>query len=176
MNIWHNIDRKRVEPESFISVIEIPKGSKKKQELDKETGMLIVDRILHTSMQYPANYGFIPKTLSEDNDPMDVWVMSSEILTSLSMIRCFPIGYIDLADNGEADHKVIAIPYTDPLYNKYTSLDKFPGHVFDELVHFLKVYKQLEGKKVKINGIHGKEKAISLIKKSIERYDKEFGK
>jgi len=174
MNIWHNISDSRVKKNRFVAVIEIPKGSKKKQELDKETGMLKVDRILHTSMQYPHNYGFIPKTLGDDHDPLDVWVICSESLTELSIIECFPIGVIDMLDGGEGDEKIIAIPFYDPLYSNYTSMDKFPEHVFDELIHFLKVYKQLEKKQIEIRGLHGKEKAEEIIASSIARYKKEF--
>lgn len=176
MNIWHNISEGRVKKDHFVAVIEIPKGSKKKQELDKETGMLKVDRILHTSMQYPHNYGFIPKTLGDDHDPLDVWVICSESLTELSMIECFPIGVIDMLDNGEGDEKIIAIPFYDPLYSNYTSIDKFPKHMFDELIHFLKVYKQLENKQIEIRGLYGKEKAEEIIAKSIEHYKIQFGK
>jgi inorganic pyrophosphatase len=174
MNIWHNINRERVKPEEFVSVIEIPKGSKKKQELDKETGMLLVDRILHTSMQYPANYGFIPKTLGGDGDPLDVWVLCSESLTELSIINCFPIGVIDMLDSGEPDEKIIAIAKNDPLYNHYTHMEKFPEHVFDELIHFLKVYKQLEGKEIIIKGLYNKEKAMKVITDCINRYNEVF--
>ena len=174
MNIWHNISSDRVKKQEFVAVIEIPKGSKKKQELDKETGMLKVDRILTTSMQYPANYGFIPKTLSDDGDPVDVWVFCSESLTELSIIKCFAIGVIDMLDSGEGDEKVIAIPFNDPMYSHYTSMDKFPPHVFEELIHFLKVYKQLENKHIEIKGLYGKKEAEQIIEEGIERYKKTF--
>ena len=174
MNIWHNISSNRVNPDEFVAVIEIPKGSKKKQELDKETGMLKVDRILHTSMQYPTNYGFIPKTLGGDGDPLDVWVFCSESLTELSIIKCFPIGVIDMLDSGEPDEKIIAIATNDPLFNQYTSMDKFPSHVFEELIHFLKVYKQLEGKEIKIKGLYKTDKAKKIIADAIEHYKKHF--
>ena len=174
MNIWHKLSDKRVNKDDFISVIEIPKGSKLKQELDKETGMLIVDRVLHTSMQYPANYGFIPKTLSEDGDPCDVWVFCSEPLKELSMIRCFPLGVVDMIDGGVKDEKIIAVPFEDPLYKNFNSLELFPKHVFDELIHFLKVYKELEDKKIEINGIYGKEEAYKFIEDGIKLYKKVF--
>lgn len=174
-NIWHNISKSRISEDDFISVIEISQGSKIKQELDKETGMLIVDRILHTSVQYPANYGFIPKTLSEDKDPCDVWVFCSQPLKELSMIRCFPIGIVDMIDGGMQDEKIIAVPFNDPLYRNFNSLELFPKHVFDELIHFLKVYKELEHKKIEIKGIYGKEEAKKAIKEGIIRYKKKFG-
>jgi len=171
MNIWHNISPERIKKNDFIAVIEIPKGSKKKQELDKETGLLRVDRILYTSMQYPANYGFIPRTLSDDNDPVDVWVICSESLTELSMIQCFPIGVIDMLDGGKGDEKVIAIPFYDPIYNTYTDLNKFPPHVFEEMIHFLKAYKELENKTIVIKGLFGKKQAQEAIEKGIARYE-----
>ena len=105
MNIWHDISPERVNPQDFYGVIEIPKGCKVKYELDKETGMLLMDRVLYTSTHYPANYGFIPKTLADDNDPLDVLVLCSETLVPLSMARCFPIGVIMMEDGGEKDEK-----------------------------------------------------------------------
>jgi inorganic pyrophosphatase len=174
MNIWHNISSKRVTSNEFVSVIEIPKGSKIKQELDKETGMLKVDRILHTSMQYPTNYGFIPKTLSDDGDPVDVWVFCSESLTALSIIKCFAVGVIDMLDGGEGDEKIIAVPFNDPLYKNFDNINKFPSHTFEELLHFLKVYKQLEKKEISIKGLYGKEKAEEYIQKGINRYKNNF--
>ena len=118
-NIWHDISPKRISPEDFISVIEIPKGSKKKYELDKETGLIILDRILYTSTHYPANYGFIPRTLGDDGDPLDILLLCSETLEPLTLVRCYPIGLIKMLDGGRSDEKIIAIPYNDPTYNQY---------------------------------------------------------
>ena len=112
MNIWHDIAPSRVKPEDFWAVIEIEKGSKNKYELDKETGMLRLDRILYTSTHYPANYGFIPRTWAEDGDPLDVLVLCSESIRPLSLVRCFPIGVISMEDGGSQDEKIIAIPPT----------------------------------------------------------------
>lgn len=111
MNIWHDIAPSRVKPEDFWAVIEIEKGSKNKYELDKETGMLRLDRILYTSTHYPANYGFIPRTWAEDGDPLDVLVLCSESIRPLSLVRCFPIGVISMEDGGSQDEKIIAIPF-----------------------------------------------------------------
>lgn len=105
-NIWHDISPKRISPEDFISVIEIPKGSKKKYELDKETGLIILDRILYTSTHYPANYGFIPRTLGDDGDPLDVLLLCSETLEPLTLVRCYPIGLIKMLDGGRSDEKL----------------------------------------------------------------------
>ena len=117
MNIWHNFSPKKINQNDFYSVIEIPKGSKIKYELDKDTGFLLMDRILHTSTHYPANYGFIPRTYAEDGDPLDVLVLCSETLEPLSLVKCYPIGVISMIDSGSADDKIIAIPFNDPTYN-----------------------------------------------------------
>ena len=146
-NIWHDISEDRIFPTDFISVIEISKGSKKKYELDKETGMIILDRVLYTSTHYPMNYGFIPRTLGDDGDPLDVLVMCSEPLEPLTLVRCYPIGVMKMTDGGAGDEKVIAIPWADPTYEAYTDISELPKHIFDEIRHFFSVYKDLEGKK-----------------------------
>src|SRR5574344_1077038 len=170
MNIWHDIDEKRITPDEFIAVIEIAKGFKKKYELDKETGFIILDRVLHTSTQYPANYGFIPKTLSGDGDPMDVLVLSSESLDPLVLVKCYPVGMMVMLDNGKTDEKVIAIPCNDPLYNEYKSVDKLPRHIADEMINFFRVYKdeaeghtEVEGKML---GVEETKLAISEAKQN----------
>ena len=122
MNIWHDIARNRISSGDFYAVVEITKGSKMKYELDKETGLLALDRILYTSTHYPANYGFIPRTLADDGDPMDVLVLCSESLCPMSLVRCYPIGVITMSDNGDSDEKIIAIPYSYPKYNGYKSI------------------------------------------------------
>ena len=131
MNPWHDFDPKRLSPESFMAIIEIPKGSKKKYELDKETGYIILDRILYTSTHYPANYGFIPRTYGDDNDPLDVLLICSQPLEPLTLVRAYPIGVISMIDNGRNDEKIIAIPFNDPNYNQYTDIDQLPYHVFE---------------------------------------------
>lgn len=117
MNIWHDIAPARVKPEDFWAVIEIEKGSKNKYEMDKDTGMLRLDRILYTSTHYPANYGFIPRTWADDGDPLDVLVLCSESIRPMSLVRCFPIGVITMEDGGDLDEKIIAIPFEDPTYH-----------------------------------------------------------
>ena len=170
MNIWHDIDPKRITPDEFIAVIEIPKGSKQKYELDKKTGLLILDRILYTSPHHPANYGFIPHSLADDGDPLDVLVLCSESLLPLSLVKVYPIGVITMNDNGKNDEKIIAIPFTDPNYNSYKTIADLPKHVFDEMQHFFSVYKQLEGKNTAVNTVRGSEDAIAIIEKSLASY------
>lgn len=170
MNIWHNIARDRINADDFYAVVEITKGSKMKYELDKETGLLVLDRILYTSTHYPANYGFIPRTLAGDGDPMDVLVLSSEPLLPLSLVRCYPIGVIIMNDNGSTDEKVIAIPFSDPMYNGYKSIGDLPSHIFEEMQHFFRVYKELENKNTSVSETHDVDVAKDVVQKSIHEY------
>lgn len=176
MNIWHSVDKNRISPESFLVCIEISAGSKNKYELDKDTGALILDRILFTSTHYPQNYGFIPHTLSDDHDPLDVLVICSEPILPLSLTEAYPIGILEMTDGGEKDEKIIAICSHDPLYNNFKSIDDLPVHVSEEIVHFFKVYKELEhGKTTVVDKIYGVEKAKETIKAGISKYEEAFG-
>lgn len=174
MNIWHNIDPKRISTDDFIAVIEISKGSKKKYELDKETGLIILDRVLYTSTHYPANYGFIPRTLASDNDPLDVLVICQEDLEPMSLVKCYPIGVIKMVDNEEQDEKIIAIPFGDPTYTKYKDISKLPNHMLDEMQHFFEVYKNLEGLNTHIISISGPREAKEIINLSMKKYNQVF--
>ncbi|MBR6535351.1 MAG: inorganic diphosphatase [Clostridia bacterium] len=175
-NIWHDISPKRITPEDFICVIEIPKGSKKKYELDKETGYIMLDRILHTSTHYPANYGFIPRTYGDDEDPLDVLVLCSESIEPMSLVRVYPIGVIKMIDNGRNDEKIIAIPFSDPNYNMYDNIDQLPMHVFEEMRHFFTVYKNLEHKTTAVDEVQGRDEAVKVIAEAIDRYIENFCK
>lgn len=173
-NIWHDIKKERINKEDFICVIEISKGSKKKYELDKETGLIILDRILHTSTHYPANYGFIPRTYGDDGDPLDVLVLCSEAVDPLTLVRAYPIGVIAMIDNGKNDEKIIAIPFDDPNYNSYKDISELPGHIFQEMKHFFSVYKELENKTTAVKEIGNRKEAIQIIEKAIENYSNKF--
>ena len=170
MNIWHDIERDRIKPEEFIAVVEIEKGSKQKYEMDKKTGLLILDRILYTSTHYPANYGFIPHTLAEDGDPLDVLIVCSESLRPMSLVKCYPIGVITMNDSGSVDEKIIAIPCTDPNYNTYKNIADLPNHIFEEMRHFFMVYKQLEDKETAVDQTADRTEAIKIIKKCLKFY------
>ncbi len=176
MNIWRDISPERINAEEFVACIEIQQGDKTKYELDKETGMLKLDRVLYTSTNYPMNYGFIPLTLSEDNDPLDVFVLCSQPLARLSLVRCYPIGVVAMTDINEHDEKIIAIPFGDPQYNEYKDIFELPKHMAQELEHFLTVYKQLENKIVNVEALRGHEDAIKVINDSILRYYKNLNK
>ncbi len=173
-NIWHDISPERITPENFICVIEISKGSKKKYELDKETGYIMLDRILHTSTHYPANYGFIPRTYGDDNDPLDVLLLCSEVLEPLTLVRAYPIGVIKMIDNGRSDEKIIAIPFNDPTYNNYKDINQLPKHIFDEMRHFFEVYKNLEHKTTAVDEVKDKDEAIKIISLALENYNQNF--
>lgn len=170
MNPWHDIKPKRISPEDFVAVIEISKGSKTKYELDKESGMLMLDRILHTSTHYPANYGFIPRTYGDDLDPLDVLLLSSESIDPMTLVRCYPIGVISMLDDGRNDDKIIAIAMNDPTYNSYTDIEQLPSHIFNEMAHFFSVYKSLEGKETSPNDICSRERALEVIARGIQDY------
>ena len=175
MNIWHDISPKRIRKDRFYAVIEIQKGGKNKYELDKETGMLKLDRVLFTSTHYPANYGFIPRTYASDKDPLDVLVLCSEAMDPLTLVRVYPIGYISMLDGGKNDEKIIAIPFSDPTYNTYQDIWELPGHIFDEMAHFFTVYKALEGKEAVAGDVNGREAAVEIIKSALAHYDECFG-
>ncbi len=174
MNVWHDIDASRVTAEEFVAVIEISKGSKSKYELDKDTGMLLLDRILYTSTHYPANYGFIPRTFADDGDPLDVLVLCSEKIYPMTLVKCYPIGMITMIDSGSSDEKIIAIPKDDPMYNRYTDVSELPAHIFEEMKHFFSVYKMLENKTTQVDDIQDRAKAIETIAQCISLYNTKF--
>ena len=174
MNIWKDINKERIKPTDFIACIEIQKGDKAKYELDKETGCLIMDRGLYTSTHYPMNYGFIPLTYCGDKDPLDVFVLCSEPLERLCLVRCYPIGVIIMTDRNQRDEKIIAIPYGDPQYKDYKDISELPKHIFEELMHFLSIYKELEDKPVAVNELGNRKKAVEIIEECIECYNTEI--
>ncbi len=173
-SIWHSISASRVTPEDFICVIEISKGGHTKYELDKETGFLILDRILHTSTHYPANYGFIPRTFGDDGDPLDVLLLCSEPIQPLTLVRAYPIGVITMLDNGKNDEKIIAVPFNDPNYSTFKDIDELPPHRINEIMHFFSVYKQLEHKTTAVKEQGNREEAVTIIKHCLENYINTF--
>ena len=176
MNIWHAISADRITPEDFMACIEISKGGKNKYELDKETGMLILDRVLYTATHYPANYGFIPRTYTGDGDPLDVLVLCQESILPLTLVRCYPIGMIRMVDGESADEKIIALPMHDPSMNSYRDISNLPRHLLDEFSHFFEVYKALENKMTKVTEMCGREEAVSVIQSCIDSYNHKFSR
>lgn len=176
MNIWHDISPEKIKPDNFSALIEIQKGSNCKYELDKETGILRLDRMLYTSTHYPQNYGFIPRTFADDGDPLDVLVICSVPIQPMTLIQVYPIGNMRMIDGGKLDDKIIAIPFSDPNYNYIKNFSELPRHIFDEIMHFFTVYKQLENKKTDVQSLFDRDKAVEIIKDAVKCYEDTFGK
>ncbi len=175
MNPWHDFNPQRITPERFYAIIEIPKGSKKKYELDQETGLIRLDRILFTSTHYPMNYGFVPKTLADDGDPLDVLVLCSEILDPLTEVECYPVGVVRMIDNEQIDEKIISIPFMDPTYSGFRDISTLPQHIISEVSHFFDVYKALEHSQTSVKETANREQAVRVVTACIERYKASFG-
>ncbi len=166
-HLWHAIDPGKLE--RIKAVIEIPKGSGNKYELDKESGGIILSRVLHTAFRYPVNYGFIPRSYADDKDPCDVLVVG-ESLYPLTLVEVRIIGMLRIRDGMSSDDKLIGVPLRDPNYNEIDDYKKLPRHFLKEIEHFFKHYKDLEGKKVKVLGWKGPKYALKKLKESLERY------
>ncbi|PJJ75728.1 inorganic pyrophosphatase [Thermoflavifilum aggregans] len=171
---WHDIAIGNQAPEIVTSIIEIPKGSRAKYELDKDSGLLKLDRVLYSSVYYPANYGFIAQSLGEDHDPLDILVLSQIDMQPLCVVRAKVIGVMQMIDNGEADDKIIAVAADDVSINHIDDIDQLPAHFINELRHFFEEYKALEHKTVVVEEFQNKDVAFDVIRKSIENYQKTF--
>ena len=174
MNIWHDIPAEMIAATDFSAVIEISKGSNCKYELDKKTGMLRLDRILYTATHYPQNYGFIPRTYADDGDPLDVLVLCSQPIVPMTLVQVYPIGAMRMIDGGKLDDKIIALPFSDPTYRDVRDIDALPPHIFDEIMHFFTVYKQLENKQTAVKELFGHAEAERIIEQAIEDYRRLF--
>lgn len=157
-------------PEEINVIIEIPKLSRIKYELDKETGLIHVDRVLYSPMHYPANYGFVPQTLWDDGDPLDVLVMSHEPFVPGCLVKARPIGVMEMTDDGDSDAKILAVPVKDPRFSRIKDIQDLEPHTLEEIKHFFKVYKELQQKEVIVAEWRNKDEAINDIKKSIDQY------
>ncbi|KAK9834421.1 hypothetical protein WJX74_001391 [Apatococcus lobatus] len=171
---WHDLLTGESPPGIFNAVIEIPRGSKVKYELDKETGLLYIDRVLYSSVVYPHNYGFIPRTLCEDNDPLDVLVLMQEPVVPMSFLRAKPIGVMQMIDQGEQDDKIIAVHADDPEFKGYNDISELPKHRLMEIRRFFEDYKKNENKEVKVDEILGAEEACKTISESMELYREQY--
>jgi inorganic pyrophosphatase len=174
MHAWHDVDPGPGVPGEADAVVEITKGSKVKYEIDKATGLLRVDRILYSSVMYPANYGFYPRTLAEDGDALDVLVLMQEPVQPLSILRTRPIGMMPMLDQGEADEKIIAVHLDDPEFNHFQHIDELPRHRLAELRRFFADYKALEHKEVRVDEILGPDEARRALVDCVARYRREF--
>ena len=171
---WHGLDPGPDAPAEFLAVIEIPKGNKVKYEVDKVSGMLRVDRVLYSSVVYPANYGFIPRTLGEDRDPLDVLVLMQEPVQPLSVLRARPIGMMAMEDQGLSDEKILCVHLDDPEYREHRSIDELRPHRLRELHRFFEDYKKLENKVVRVDEFSGPDEAVRTVAEALARYRAEF--
>jgi inorganic pyrophosphatase len=174
MNPWHDVSAGENAPEHVNAIIEIPKGSRAKYELDKESGMLRLDRVLYSSVYYPHNYGFIPQSYGDDNDPLDILVLSQIDVQPLCLVPAKVIGVMQMIDNGEADDKVIAIAENDMSVTHIQDIGDLPEHFIRELRSFFEDYKKLENKEVIVEEFQSKDKALEIVRKSFEDYRKKF--
>lgn len=171
-NPWHHVSAGDRVPRYVTGIIEIPKGSRAKYELDKESGMLRLDRVLYSSVYYPANYGFIPQTYCDDNDPLDILILSQIEFTPLCLVRAKVIGVMQMVDQGEADDKIIAVAADDVSVNYVNDIDELPPHFTKELRHFFEEYKRLEDKKVSVEEFQVKDVAEKIVLQGLEDYRK----
>src|SRR6266403_4696972 len=170
---WHDVTPGEHLPATFTAVVEIPMGSSVKYELDKETGMLRLDRVLYSAVFYPANYGFIPQTLAEDDDPLDVLVLCQETVVPLTLIHARTIGLMTMIDAGKKDHKIIAVATEDPEFASYREAAEMPPHRLTMLRRFFQDYKQLEGKAVEVDEIEPSKAAFPIIADARHRYSRQ---
>ena len=171
MNPWHDIEPRKSTPDTLDCVIEIPRGGRLKYELDKETGLLRLDRVLYSAVFYPANYGFIPRTYCDDSDPLDILVLGQEPVIPLAILTARPIGVMQMIDQDEEDDKIIAIHEHDPAYNHLRDISQLPDHTLNELQRFFEDYKILEHKKVRIERFKGRVDARTIIDQAFRLYD-----
>lgn len=171
---WHGAHYGANAPAHVNALIEIPQGSRAKYEIDKPTGLLKLDRVIYSSFHYPVNYGFIPKTLGEDNDPLDILVICSESIQPLCLVEATVIGNMQMIDNGEKDDKIIAVATKDPSVNHYKNIDSLPAHFKAVLRNYFEQYKVLENKVVLIDNFQDKETAYKVIEESIKLYEEKF--
>ncbi|MBV9086134.1 MAG: inorganic diphosphatase [Acidobacteriaceae bacterium] len=171
MNPWHDVDPGDKLPQEFLTIIEIPAGSNVQYELDKRSGLIRVDRFLYSAVYYPTNYGFIPQTYAEDDDPLDVLVMCQERVVPLTIMRARAVGVMTMVDSGKPDHKIVCVALDDPEFNEFHEASELPRHRMDMMHRFFEDYKQLERKKVVVDRVQPAAKAYPIIKDARRRYD-----
>ena len=176
MNLWHDVPLGEKIPEEMNVIIEIPRGSLNKYEIDKETGLIALDRVSHTAQPFPFDYGFAPQTLWDDGDALDVIVMTTEPLHPGILVRVRPVGLMKMIDSGESDDKIIAVPVDDPRWAEVKTIDDVNKHTLKTMKHFYENYKTLQNKEVLINGFEGREQASAAVLRSIDMYKEKYAK
>lgn len=174
MNLWHDVEPGN--QEQMNTIIEIPRGSKNKYEIDKETGLIALDRASHTAQDFPFDYGFVPKTLWDDDDALDVIVLTTFPLAPSILVRVRPVGLLKMIDDGDSDDKVIGVPTDDPRFEKIIDLKDINSHTLKEMEHFYSTYKKLQNKEVQVTGFEGSAEAQAAFKRSRKLYDQKFDK
>ena len=173
-NAWHDVSRGEKLPNEVNGIIEIPKGTRAKYELDKDSGLLKLDRVLYSSVYYPANYGFIPKSYCDDKDPLDILILSQIDVVPMCIVPAKVIGVMRMLDNGEADDKIIAVAAGDPSVNHINDISELPAHFISEMRNFFEDYKKLENKTVVVEEFLNRETAIEILQDSFRMYEEKF--
>jgi len=171
---WHGVSYGQSAPRIVNAIIEIPQGSRAKYEIDKESGLLKLDRVIYSSFYYPCNYGFIPQTYGDDKDPLDILVITSLPVQAMCLMEAKVVGVMQMVDSGDADDKIIAVAAKDPGVNHYNNIEELPKHFFDELRHFFEEYKKLENKTVVVEEFGDKATALRIIEEAIQFYKENF--
>ena len=174
VNMWHDVSYGENSPDEINVIIEIPSGSKDKYELDKKTGLIMLDRVLEVSMSYPGNYGFIPMTVCDDKDPLDVIILTHSALHPGVLVKARPVGVLDMVDDGELDEKILAVPANDPRFDQIKDLKDVPKAFLDEIYHFFERYKDLRKGTVQLGKWGNAKKAKQVIKDSINLYNEQY--
>jgi len=176
MNLWHDVSAGKNTPEILNVVIEIPKGSKNKYEIDKETGLIALDRVAYTAQDFPYDYGFAPQTLWDDNDALDVIVLTTHPLVTGILVRVRPVAVMHMIDSGDSDDKIIAVPIDDPRFESVLDLGDINKHTIKEMEHFYSTYKKIQEKEVTVTGFEGRDAAHKAIERSLELYKEKYAK
>ena len=172
MNLWHDVDPGTSDEINVI--VEIPRGSKNKYEIDKKTGLIALDRVMHSAQDFPFDYGFVPKTLWHDGDALDVMILTTYPLPSGILVRVRPVGLMEMIDSGDNDNKILAVPADDVRWENVKDLGDVNPHTLKEIEHFYSTYKKLQNKEVEVKGFHGKKEALETFTEALELYGKEY--
>ncbi len=176
VNVWKDLSAGKKVPEEFTAVIETPMGSRNKYELEKESGAIMLDRVLYSPFHYPFDYGFIPQSYWDDGDPLDVALIVHDATIPGCIVNARPIGVMYMIDSGDNDEKIIAVPVNDPRFSHFKDIDDVGEHFKKEVAHFFEHYKDLQGKKVEVKKWGNKAEAMKLITRGLKLYQDKFNK